>query len=77
MEVTKTTPHLCVFDYCMSLEPDKKCVSLRDISVKSNTIEWFRFFCIGAVVLLHAVGSRLIKENAIVFVYSGVFLYME
>ena len=41
---------------------------MKDDSVKSQTIEWLRFFCIAAVVLLHAVdlpvdGSAITYHN--------------
>ena len=44
---------------------------MKDDSIKSKTIEWLRFFCIGAVVLLHAVGLPLDGNEVISFRYGA------
>lgn len=41
---------------------------MKDNSIKSNTIEWLRFFCIAAVVLIHAAGF-----NEIISCHHGVY----
>lgn len=45
---------------------------MKDDSIKSRTIEWLRFFCIGAVVLLHAIGSPL-DGNAVISYRFGAY----
>ena len=40
--------------------------------MKSKTIEWLRFFCIGLIVLLHAVGMPLEGKDAISY-QNGAF----
>lgn len=40
---------------------------MKDDSVKSKAIEWLRFFCIGAVVLIHAARSQLNGDVAVSF----------
>ena len=44
---------------------------MKDDSVKSKTIEWLRFFCIAAVVLLHAVGLPLDGNEYISYRYGA------
>lgn len=45
---------------------------MKDHSVQSKTIEWLRFFCIAAVVLLHALGKPLEGNDIIAYQY-GVY----
>lgn len=45
---------------------------MRDNSVRSNTIEWLRFFCICAVVLLHSIGDPLEGHDTISF-HNGAY----
>lgn len=44
---------------------------MRDDSIQSKTIEWLRFCCIGAVVLLHAVGDPLEGKEIISWQYGA------
>jgi surface polysaccharide O-acyltransferase-like enzyme len=41
-------------------------------SVQSNVIEWVRFFCASAVVLIHARGGALEKDG-VISCYNGVY----
>lgn len=45
---------------------------MKNTSVTSNTIEWLRYFCIGMVVLTHAVGSPL-DGNDVISYHFGVY----
>lgn len=40
-------------------------------SIKSKTIEWLRFFCIGAVVFLHAEGNPIEGHDVISYQYGA------
>ena len=44
---------------------------MKDDSIKSKTIEWLRFFCVVAVVLIHSVGSPLDGNEVISFRYGA------
>lgn len=44
---------------------------MKDDSIKSKTIEWLRFFCVGAVVFIHAAGSPLEGNDVISFRYGA------
>ena len=44
--------------------------AMKDDSIQSKTIEWLRFFCIGAVVLLHSVGNPLEGKDFISYRYG-------
>ena len=46
-------------------------IPMKSDSIQSKTIEWLRFFCIGAVVLLHAVGSPLEGKDIISYQYGA------
>ena len=45
---------------------------MRDNSVKSNTIEWLRFFCAALVVLIHSVGVP-VNGTEVVSYHNGVY----
>ena len=44
--------------------------AMKNDSIQSKTIEWLRFFCIGAVVLLHSVGNPLEGKDFISYRYG-------
>ena len=44
---------------------------MKDNSVKSKIIEWLRFFCIVAVVLIHAHGQPLEGKDVISYQYGA------
>lgn len=44
---------------------------MKSNSIQSKTIEWLRFFCIAAVVLLHAVGDPLEGKDIISYQYGA------
>lgn len=45
---------------------------MKDDSVKSKTIEWLRFFCAAAVVVLHSAGKPL-EGNAVISCQYGAY----
>ena len=45
---------------------------MKDDSVKSKTIEWLRFFCAAAVVVLHSAGKPL-EGNVVISCQYGAY----